>query len=381
MEDSADITAVKLENKKIYLQDSLSTTWVIIQAFSRDKVAVFISDLKGKIANIVGNMDPEKSEGTRTTEIASEDYKLISESETEVSLLEGSFGKLIRVKNENIFRASSSRDDVFEEEGFETERTDDEEGFVTILRNRYLDTGKKALDKRRETCKESEFHECVEKRAPSPIAVDLDEEVRDIGTYIHQTFFFNRKQRAVRNWKLERAVRLAMTKIAGPHLRNIRIKKRPSPEEKRAVQIVEKPIVEDNGSSVIVPEYTGICIKNNTLHDKVLVAVAQNECEEDARPEKTLYEENADRNVNKTVLEGAKDENIYDRQALDGKEEDKMRKRRIKRLYSESAYSSEREDGDMEDSTDSFEGVTIRAPKLFSVFDVLFDQESLSDEL
>ncbi|KAL0265896.1 UNVERIFIED_CONTAM: hypothetical protein PYX00_011613 [Menopon gallinae] len=331
MESSEDITAVKIENKKVYMQSSVSETWAISQAFPRDAVATFVAGLGGKVADIVQSMDPGKSEGVRTTEMPSEDYRLISESETEVSLCEGSFGKLIRVKNENIFRETRPGDAVFEEEGFETERTDDEEMFVTGVRRGHP----------RVLCREEGAH------PRGPGAVDawntgmlaMLQEDGDVpvapaaDTHIHRTFFFNRKRRAARNWKLERAVMLAGTKkAAGPRIRCIRIRVAASAERSGDARAAEVSAPGDSVCAATPEEHGDSCTGGSMLCGETPTAAVCGREHVDV--------------------------------ALCGERYGRPMKRRHRTMYAKSASDSEEED-----DSGSFDGVTLAAPRLFSVFD------------
>lgn len=370
MGDSADITAVKLENKKVYLQEGLSETWIIAQAFSRERVAAFITSLGEKIADIVGGMDPNKSEGTRTAEMLSEDYRLISESETEVSLCEGSFGKLIRVKNENILR-EPARSDVFEEEGFETERTDDEEEFVTVLRKKCPAKGSTFCREEEasgthasrpdtlceESTKRSELRVCTDKRVSDAPSMDKGLETPDqhFGVHIYETFFFNRKRRAAGNWKLERAVSLAERGIRGPRLRDVRIKK-PASAEKRTVRDAE---VAESPATTQEP--------GSALHSEEPAPAVQNAFQEGAVKEETISAESASRRDDDAVQARSMSETL--------------RMHPPAMVHERDSCHTVSADSNTEGDTDSFDAVTISAPRLFSVFDVLFDQSSLSDEL
>lgn len=378
-----DITAVKLVNKKIYLQEGLSETWVIVQAFTRESACAFITDLGGKIADIVGGMDPRKSEGMRTAEILGEDYKLISESETEVSLREGSFGKLIRVKNENIFR-EPSKGNVFEEEGFETERTDDEEGFVTVLRRECPSKGRSPFrsDKKasgacptntdtlcEEVTKKSKLSACTDKRTSGTVGMDqgLDAPDQHFKMNIHETFFFNRKRRVPRNWKLERAVRLAETGTSGPYLRHVRIKKTLASGDKKMVHATE------------FTESSGVKESNSTLQTVESVPAVQNVLKESAVEEGALYAENPDRRHDDAVQKDTESQSALRKQSRSRSEPLKKHENNI--VHEQGSCRTESADGDTEGDICSFDVVTISTPKLFSVFDVLFDRDSLSDEL
>lgn len=371
MGDSADITAVKLENKKVYLQAGSSEAWVIVQAFPRERVAAFIASLGRKIAAIAGGMDPKRSEGTRTAEMWSEDYKLISESETEVSLREGSFGKLIRVKNENILR-EPARSDIFEEEGFETERTDDEEDFVTVLRKKRPARGKGVVSREGgasgtrvsgpdtlcgESTKRSEPRVCTDKRASDTPGMDQGHETHSqhFGVHIYEAFFFNRKRRVPRNWKLERAVTLAERGVRGRRLRSVTIRM-PASAEKGAVRTDGPAAAHELGSAV---------------HSEGPAPAVQNASQEGAVKE-TISAESADRRDDGAVQGGTASGSTAMEQTP-GRSE-------APRAHTTAAVH----EGDTchtEEDTDSFDAVTIRIPKIFSVFDVLFDQNSLSDEL
>lgn len=384
MGNPADITAVKLENKKVYLQEGLNETWAIAQAFPLEKVAMFITSLNGKIADIVGSMDPKKSEGTRTTEISSEDYKLISESETVVSLHEGSFGKLIRVKNENILRGPS-RNDVFEEEGFETERTDDEEEFLTVLRGRCPSMGKSTLQRKKdvsgtsssnpdalceEATKKSKLRMCTDKKASETVGMDQGEDTSDrhFDMHIHKSFFFNRKRRTAINWKLERAVKFAETGITGPCIRNVRVRKTLLYAEKRIVHIAEvtksPDVVQENGSA---------------LHSEKPAPTVQNALMEGNVQERAFSSENAERGDNDMVMEDMESQSTVRNQAHSRSK--LQRKHKLTIMHEKSSCRAESADSDTDGDIDSFDAVTISVPRLFTVFDVLFDNDSLSNEL
>ncbi|KAF7684062.1 hypothetical protein TCON_0736 [Astathelohania contejeani] len=127
---------VKLEKDRLYIlknQDSSERLWIDLNNLDINLVNEYINQLDKLFYEMTSKMNPSKAEGVRSKKpIKSDEYNRICDSETDVAIREDDTGNTVmRVKKPDPFIESHA--EVDEDWGFETEKTEDEDEFLSGL--------------------------------------------------------------------------------------------------------------------------------------------------------------------------------------------------------------------------------------------------------
>lgn len=337
----ANINAVKLENKKIYLREEQETNWNIIYSYSKDRVSSLMEDINKRMPKILNQIEEQeklaKNKEIKRSEMFVEDYKFISESETEICLLENDLGKQIRVKKEVQSVFNKPKVNVFEEEEeFVIKKVDNEKEIFDFISN---------SQKYSEITEEKNNQIKEEKTLPSNSESDFAN-LEGEPNFMHRNFFFNKKRRKIANCKVERAIEMnrRMNSEATLKMKHIKIKR-------NKIEIKKK-------------RRTWNKLKESLFNGKKEV--------EKTEPKKIKKK--------KEIIELKKN-----RERIKKKKEIKIIKilkikidRNLKNICEEKKESALNATNEL--CEDSFEGLTIEAPNFVSSFDMIFGENQSSED-